>query len=204
MGLFDELGDDTLKPGKGAELALRRELETRREKWERHGYFYRGAGDLLLQHGRFFTGRVLPDEYAHLRGPRALCFGNAMEAVQADPSLTYYEGVYSTGGGHFTTHGWCVAPDGGVVELTYPTDPEEHEEIVAQTGGAILPAEHWGYWGVPFAIELVDWHFHQPNHGLPMIDRSHRDGDHAPHLDVSELHDFPILKVPYDPARTSL
>lgn len=200
MGLFDELGEDALKPGKGAELALRRELERRRDEWSRHGYFYRGAGDLLLQHGRFFTGRELPDTWAHLQGEPNLCFGNALEAVRADPSLTYYEGVYSTGGGHFTTHGWCVGPDGGVVEVTFPTDPEVLEAALTP----VLPPEHWGYWGVAFTLELADWHFHQPNHGLPMLDRSHRDSQSAPHLDTSELHDFPILKVPYDPARTGL
>lgn len=201
MGLFDELkGDDALAPGKGAELALRRELADRRERWSKPGYFYRGAADLMLQHGRYFQGRELPDEWAHLRGGPNLCFLNAMEAAR-DHGLRYFEGVYATSG-HFTTHAWVVTAANELLEVTYPTDPDELADGWDLQYGPVLPPEHWGYWGVEFRWELVFWH--GQDLGLPMLDRSHMDAKMAWHLDMRESHDYPILKVPYDLTRTSL
>jgi hypothetical protein len=201
MGLFDELGDSAvLKPGGGAKVALQRELELwRDERALGQGYVYKSGGDLLLKHGHYYQGRELPDQYAHLQGEIRRCFFNAVEAAKADPSLRYCEGVYSTGGTHFTNHGWCIAPDGGVVELTYPT--RDLEGQLDSLGGPILPPEHWAYHGVIVTVGLAEWHMR--NIGLPMLERPPgdcRDGDPT----TSDAHDFPILKVPFNPQRTGL
>jgi hypothetical protein len=73
--------DGVLKPGDGNRLAIRRELETRVQMWDKPGYLYRGGADYILRHGAFYTGRVLPDQYAHLYGVANECFGNAAAAA---------------------------------------------------------------------------------------------------------------------------
>lgn len=207
MGLFD----DVLKPGDGNRIAMERELERRRALWVRPGYVYRGAGDLLLRHGQFYGGREVPDEYKHLVGPESRCFGNALAAAEQDSSLRYCEGIYSPGAsGVFLTHGWCVAPDGGLVELTYPTtevhryrDPRTELDL----NRPLTPVETWGYWGVIVHANYA--RHHEQAYSLPMLDRDQgeqednirRGGDPA---DCENVHDFPILKVPYDPDRRSL
>lgn len=203
MGLFDELkGDDKkiLEPGGGAKAALQRELELwRDERPLGGGYAYRSGGDFLLKHGTYYQGRELPDEYAHLRGPTRRCFKNAVEAATQDSTLRYCEGVYSTGGTWFTNHGWCVGPDGGVVELTYPTT--DLDGLTDARGGPILPPEHWAYYGVIHEVALAQ--FLMDTVGLPMLERP--PGDVSTGIeDIADFHDFPVLKVPYDPHRTSL
>lgn len=191
-----------LKPGAGGELALRRELERRRDAWDRPGYHYRGAGDFLLKHGRFYGGRDLPDQYAHLMGETSACFDNASRAALHDPSLRYVEGVYSTGQSHFTPHAWCIDAEDKVVELTYPTTDRARYSS-GETGLPILDPERWGYWGVIFRPELSAWHW-ETFQCLGMFDRPSADARYGEAIDITELHDFPILKVPYDAGRIAL
>jgi hypothetical protein len=202
MSLFEELGDRAPKPGEGAQTALRRELESRRTRWAHTGYAYRGAGDIILRHGQFWAGRELPDEWAALQGAPNRCFINALTAVQQSGGrLRYVEGVYSTGQSHYTPHAWAI-DNAGVVEVTYPTAPTPGA-LDGHTYMPILPVVHWAYAGVVFSAELVQWHLDRM--GLPMMDRPKADAtDARPGVDMRELHDWPILKVPYDPNRREL
>lgn len=200
MSLFDGL----LKPGDGSRLALQRELEGRRDRWDRPGYLYRGAGDYLLQHGKFYGGRVCPDEYMHLFGAPNECFANALNAALHHPDLRYVEGVYSTGHTWFTPHAWCLAPDGEVVELTFPT--HDLERYHNHLGLPILPPDRWGYWGVIFEPEFVIDHTEEDVAGEScMFDRPAADtkGElfQEAGIDAEQEHDFPILKIPYEAGR---
>lgn len=208
MGLFDDLlpagHAAKLTPGAAARGALERELERRRDAWvDKPGYIYRGAGDMLLRHGSYYEGRVLPDQHLHLRGQEARCYANALEAVQADPTLRYVEGVYSTGASYYTTHAWAIEPDGSLLELTYPTRDLDGY-INGHVGMAIMPPEHWAYWGVIVHPDYVQAHLDAL--GLPMLDRGPEKTDpRAMAREVlPDLRDNPFLKVPYDPNRTSL
>jgi hypothetical protein len=199
MSLFDELG---IKPGQGGIDALKSELELRRSNWSRPGYHYRGAGDFILQHGGFWNGRPLPEEYAHLQGPESQCFDNAQSAAEANPELVYVEGMYAIGGGHYTPHAWCLAPDGGLLELTLPTyDTHRYHD---RRGMTFLPPEQWAYGGVAFpTVEFVTWHCQ--HYGLPMFDRPSQDIPEAGDvLDLTEDHDFPVFRQPFDPNRKEL
>jgi hypothetical protein len=192
---------DLIPPGEGARLALQRELEARRERWNRPGYHYRGGGDFLLQHGQFYPGRVIPDQYADLQGEPTYCFGNAAQAALARPDLQFCEGVYALNG-HFTPHAWCIDGDGGVVEVTFPTT-QWAEARDAKTYMKFNPPERWGYWGVVFPeLEFIIWH--GETLGMPMLDRPGGDQEFSSLIDVDEEHDYPLLKVPFDPARKSL
>jgi hypothetical protein len=197
--------DGVLKTGDGSRLAIQRELEFRRDRWDRPGYLYRGGADYMLRHGKFYRGRVCPDAYAHLIGASNECFDNALVAVRQEPSLRYCEGVYSTGHTWFTPHAWCVDPKGELVELTYPTI--DREMFTNDLGMPILPPERWGYWGVIFRPELIEDHLELVREHCvfdrPAADRDATNPAIAAGLDMSQDHDFPILKIPYDPDRTT-
>lgn len=151
--------DGVLKPGQGAEMAVKREMQARIKKWTRTGYHYRGVGDFLLQHGVFWTGRELPDKYEALKGVPGTCYETSLAAAIADPSLRYCEGVYSLVGEDFKGHAWCIDQDGEVVELTQPTDPETVSKAHSRrTRLPFLPVERWGYFGCVFPAEYVTAH----------------------------------------------
>lgn len=205
MTLFGELGD-ALKPGEAGRLALERELERRVAEWgAKPGYAYRGGGDFLLRHGRHYPGRELPERYEELIGEPTQCFPNALSAVQRDPALRYCEGVYAVGVGHYTPHAWALDADDAVVEVTYPTRGLERR--ISARGGWHLDPKFWSYWGVIVHPEYVQAHMEQ--FGLPMLDRGHHADERFARMlgveaDYREMHDFPILKVPYDANRTEL
>jgi hypothetical protein len=145
-----------LKAGDAARVTIERELHRRVEAWgPSPALTYRGPADFILQHGRYYAGRVIPAEYEHLRGPNQHCFMNTLEACEQHPELTYTEGVYMVRGTP-TAHAWPTGPDGLPVELTFPTDPD----ILAISVGGVregytsrLPyqtTEHWAYYGVQF------------------------------------------------------
>lgn len=197
---MSDLFGGILKPGDGSRLSIQRELELRRERWDRPGYLYRGGADYMLRHGKFYAGRVLPDAYAHFFGESNECFSNSISAALADSSLRYVEGIYSTGHTWYTPHAWCIDPDDNVVELTFPTI--DREQFHNHLGMPILPPEHWGYWGVIFRPELILDHVKLTDEGC-MFDRPPADEEFvARGLDTGQTHDFPILKLPYDPNRT--
>lgn len=205
-GLFGGLLGD---PAERNEIVLRRDLELRRDggpagRWD--GYAYRGSADLLLQHGRFQPGRRLPERWQHHFGQPSQCYINALLAAEDNPELTYCEGVYWTGQSHGRSHAWCLDPDGELVEVTFPTDEATLAVARSRYNLPYLPPERWGYWGVTFAAELVQEHLDRLD-SLPMFDRplgELADPDMPEWLDMSEPHDYPILKVPYDPNRRHL
>lgn len=208
-----ELFGGILKPGEAGMAALRLELERRRKvRWDLFPappYVYRSGADLCLRHGESFIGRVCPEPYRQHVGANGHCYLNAMLACQADPELRYFEGYYSWGKGfRWASHGWCVAPDGGVVELSVETwRLDEYHDV---GGGGILPTERWAYYGVEFDVELVHWHALDPSgpEELPMLDRSREEQTDPAALSrgwqMEQGHDFPVLKVPYDLGRKSL
>lgn len=195
---------DMLKPGDASRIALERELHRRRDAWDKPGFHYRGGGDFLLQHGHFYQGRELPEEFAHWRGPLNQCFMNALRAADSDPALSYCEGVYAVQN-HYTPHAWCVDVEGQVVELTFPTDPEELKiSLDYITNMSFQPPDYWGYWGVVFP-ELSFVRQHADALGLPMMDRPTVDREYASgKLDLSDAEDFPLLRHPFDPQRKVL
>jgi hypothetical protein len=190
-----------IKPGEANRLALERELKRRAEEWAyRPGYLYRGSAELLLRHGEFFVGRPIPEEYEHLVGQMGGCFDNAATAAEQCPELRYFQGLYSTGGAHFTPHGWCVAPDGGVVEVTWPTRnlTDMHNKV---TGFPVQEPDRVGYWGIEIRPELMRWCFERWNNQC-LLDR--------PSMDLAmdaeafaEADDLPLLRHPYNPTRVS-
>jgi hypothetical protein len=119
-----ELFGGLLKPGDAGMTALRLELERRRDSYgsefPRPPYVFRGGADMCLRHGESFKGRVTPEKWRHLMGENGRCYINALTAAEAHPELRYFEGYYSWGKGHFTSHGWVV-DDEGVVELSIET-----------------------------------------------------------------------------------
>jgi hypothetical protein len=200
-GLRDMLG---LAPGDGTRLALRRELERRVAAWDRPGsWAYRGSADLLLQHGEFFVGREVPEEYAELVGAVGGCFENAADAAEARPELRYFQGVYSTGSAHYTPHGWCVAPDGGVVEVTWPTRNLHSNMRDASSNLPVAQPDRIGYWGVEMRPELMRW-FAEHVGGQCLLDRPAADAAEARgDWDLSESEDLPLLRHRYDKTRVS-
>lgn len=195
-------------PAQRQEKILRKALELRVKLWP-HGdnFLYRGAGDLLLKHGKFYSGRALPDQYKPLKGEMNGCFDNALDATAADPSLRYCEGVYTTGAGHYTQHAWCLDPNGALLEMTYPTEPA----LIAlatdyHTGRPVLPPEHWAYWGAVFHPDYVR-EVRIAQDGMNVLDRPVHDKLYAADeaLDVGEPRtDWPLYHYPYSPDRRTL
>lgn len=204
MSLFG--GIDLGTPADRNRLVLTRELELRRDRWTRDT-LYRGGADLCLQHGKFRSGRVLPDEYRHLHGLSGVtCYFDALLAAKRDPSLRYCEGYAGTGHGDFISHAWCIAPDDGVLEMRYPTGTQWASTRTPNL--PTLPPEHWAYWGVTFTTELVA--AYDARYGLGMFDRSAREvadmrGMGIPDEEIGSVDGpWPMLTVPYDPNRKDL
>lgn len=62
---------------------------------------------------------VEPGAYGHARGAERDCFGNAYRAVDADPSLTYVQGLVRGRSDFVYPHAWCVDDRGRLIELTW-------------------------------------------------------------------------------------
>lgn len=173
------------------------------------GYLYQGGGaELVLKHGQFYPGRELPNEYKHLRGEPTMCFNNALVAAETMPELRYCEGYCYTGHGYAFNHGWCVAPDGGVVEVTAPTEWEEAKRYVNEEGLDFMPVETWAYYGVIVATPFMraTWEYPDNTWDVPLFERHPQERARS-RLTPDELgtpEAYPFLKVPYDPNRTEL
>ena len=75
--------------------------------------------DHYLQLGRFFRPQPLPRGYR--RGKANQCYGNAFDLAVRTAGLTYCEGYTLISLGSRAAeveHGWCVAANGRVIELT--------------------------------------------------------------------------------------
>jgi hypothetical protein len=205
-GLFDELGAVLGTPQDRQKDVLTKALELRRQAWfEAHGdrFYYRGGADLLLQHGRFYSGRECPDKYAHLKGEPSMCFYNALAACEACPELRYCEGVYAIGQGHYTPHAWCLDPDGELVEVTLPTDAQSIAMgLEYTTGQRVLKLDFWGYWGAVFNTEYVQAVKNFQDDCLPVLDRPTQDGWEENCAEWRE--DWHVLRVPYDENRRTM
>jgi hypothetical protein len=83
------------------------------------GFHYRGAGDFLLQHARFYRPQSLPRPELHGQAKR--CFVNAaMAAINGSRTgcrLYYVEGYATLV--IPTHHAWCADADGNVYEVTW-------------------------------------------------------------------------------------
>lgn len=184
---------------------LRRDQELRRDNWPHGGYLYRGGGDFLLQHGILKAGRAIPERFAHHVGGESECFQNAWRAAKAEPDLRYCEGVWLNHHGS-VCHAWCLDPDDEVVEVTWPTRPEDGLDDFSDAvmRMALVRPERLAYFGAVFTTDLIDW-FVETYGEVCLFDRTstdrENDGKHG--LDMHQSHDWPVLKVPYDPARTS-
>lgn len=191
---------DAISPAVRNRIAMQKELERRKAAWS-HPTYYKGAGDLLLQHGECYEGRILPEEFRPLVGEPSSCFDNAAAAVTADPRLTYCEGVFSSGANHYTSHAWCIY-QGRVLEVTLPTwEMDQHLNAVGPDSSLpFLPIERWGYWGVRFNIQLV-----YAVADLPLLDRPAADaGWEAMGADTKDDRTaWPALEMPWSMSRTA-
>jgi len=200
---------DLIPPGEAGRMAFRRELERRVRDWDKpvYMYTYKGGADLLLQHGTFWKGAPIRDEYSHLIGAESECFSNAWRAA-SNSDLRYVEGYYSIGDGMFMPHGWCITPDGDIQDVTVTDDAVGM--TLARSRMVIPPQEYWSYWGAVFHVDLVEDHVENHGWDLPLLDRpkaelelqgTPRDGRPWEYWDFTVNHDFPILQFPYDPDR---
>lgn len=173
------------------------------------GYLYQGGGaEFLLKHGTFYPGRQLPEHYEHLMGQVSLCFFNSLEAAEAMPELQYCEGYVYTGHSYAFNHAWCIAPDGGVVEVTTPTDPESIKRYCNEEHLPFMPPHTWAYYGVivaaPFMRAVVDWP--DETWDVPLFERHSQERMRTsltPYEMGVPTH-YPFLKIPYDPKRSQL
>lgn len=93
---------------------------------------FHGYEDLVLRHGRFFTGRPRPDGVRR-RKPRA-CFTNALALARRDAGMTYVEGyALATTVSLPVVHAWCIDPRGQVIDSTWS------DEQLADAAYAGLP-----------------------------------------------------------------
>jgi hypothetical protein len=188
-----------LTPAQRNMMAMQKELELRRRHWK-HKTYYSGAGDLLLRHGQFFEGRIIPDDFSPLVGEQSQCYGNELLAAETDSRMKYCEGVFSTGFNHYTSHAWCMS-GGKVVEVTLPTWEITRWKGELGPGGVAvpyLPVDHWGYWGVCFTTELV-----RAIGDTPLLDRPTGDAGWEAHgVDVKDDRTaWPVLEKPYHYSR---
>lgn len=154
---------DLIKPGDGAENAIRREVELRhgREAFKaKSNWFYTGEAGMLLLNGQMFPGEVLPEQYRHLVGEPANCHANAVAACREDPTLRFFTGYYTVGR-DVTQHSWCIDPLGRLVELTYPTFGVTPGSRIADEDGrpssvGWMPPEFWRYYGLEFKVPFMD------------------------------------------------
>lgn len=201
--MTDFLGGALPTPAERLEPLLRKELERRRGVWP-NDTLYKGGGDLLLRHGRFYPGRRLPEAFHHLIGAPQQCFVNAIAVAEAEPDLFYCEGVYSSGTNHFTGHAWCVNRKYEIFEVTAPPNIEDYNVPMddIDNGGAtlpFLPFERWGYWGVVIDTDLV-----KEIDALPILDRADVDRELHERGAVGLADDrtsWPILEQAWQPPR---
>lgn len=196
-----------VKPGEGAMRALRQHLEARQArdvKGKMPHWVYSGPSDLLVKHGTFFTGRELPDQWEHLRGPEQNCHENALAAAEAEPSLRYFTGLYLISGAP-NPHSWCVDADGGLLELTIPgADRRGERPMTAKVAGGarspMLTPPHWVYVGVEYDTAFV--RAHADERGLPILDPTWTEGPDGG-LELGcylDSEDLPMLATPYSPS----
>lgn len=186
-------------------MTLRKALEVHRDQMQQtlpyKGHRYQGMADLLLAHGTFFTGRELPEQYRHLRGPEQRCHSNSMAAaIGAYPELRFFTGVYMVVGSKYLTHSWCVAPDDGVVELTLwdrtemdaqGADPSRYSFRTDYGPVPWVPPAMWAYCGVEYEPEWANKYMDV--RGFPLLDPIEAEC----FLPTDEL---PMFKRQYDPA----
>lgn len=125
---LEQLRDTDLSPAEQTVLSFLRGCATIAEVYARpDGWAFLSAYHLLDAHGEFFTAAPRPLEVPKL--PDRLCYGNAAStaATYATEGLVYAEGFATvTAGAQLfpLPHGWCVTPDGVVVDPTWDFDPD--------------------------------------------------------------------------------
>ncbi|GAA0546546.1 hypothetical protein GCM10010172_30280 [Paractinoplanes ferrugineus] len=125
---LEQLRDTDLSPPQDTLLSYLRGCATVAEVNARpNGWAFLSAYHLLDAHGEFFTAAARPIEVLKL--PDRLCYGNAAStaATYATDGLMYAEGFATvTAGAQLLPlpHGWCVTPDGVVVDPTWDLHPD--------------------------------------------------------------------------------
>ncbi len=123
---------------------------------------FNSSADLLLQHGRAWP-TISPEAWP--RGEPKQCFANAQQLALAHPELTYVEGyAMSVIPVH---HGWCVDPDGAVVDVTWSTPGAEYFGVPLLTRYVRRMALSTGYWSALFD----NWHADPPQ---PILTGRHK------------------------------
>lgn len=166
-----------IKPGTAHRHVLERQLQVQQARERERKppeWRYAGESDYLLRHGQWFTGRALPDVYDDTVGAMTHCHINSLEACEAHPELRYFTGFYLVAK-EVGVHSWCVAPDGGVVETTYPTKGVEPGAITVTMPGSpdgvpYLGPEHWSYFGLEFKASFVRALIAEYGLYLPVLD----------------------------------
>lgn len=165
------------KPGDGAALAILRDITQRQlresETVKPHSWLYSGEAGYYLRHGRAFGGQPLPPQYEDCVGMATHCHVNSLAACRAHPELRYFTGYYLVSG-QVGSHSWCVAPDGGVVETTFPTDIPAGTWVVPEADSRsrtpYMPPEYWAYFGLEFKLPFMESLIDTFGPYLPVLD----------------------------------
>lgn len=168
---------DLIKPGEGARAAMEDELEMRHAReamaHPKSHWLYTGPAGVVLIHGQFFTGSVLPVQYEGDVGPMTHCHLNAYMACKAHPELRYFTGYYLVAA-RVAEHSWCVDPDGRVVEVTFPTKNMVGAVVTPEAGSdertPYMPPQFWSYYGLEFSVAFLDAVIDKFGPYLPVLD----------------------------------
>ena len=112
------------------------------------GYAYSCMEDFVLREGTLYTEM---SERVYKPGIPRYCFHNAyVAASRSRGKLRYCEG-YALGSLMPVPHGWCIDPDGRVVDVTWCGDGDTTDI----DSGRYIPAPGNEYLGICFPIEYV-------------------------------------------------
>ncbi len=105
--------------------------------------------EYVLQNGRPYPQREMPDKYRKLKPTRSGCFNSAFRLAKKNPELRYVEGYALAPLGIVVLHAWCVDSDGRVIDRTWGNDG-------------------W-YYGVTFDLKFVQ-RVRERTHHISVID----------------------------------
>lgn len=146
------VGTALAPPTSAAELALLKRLETsivRERTLDHQGAVnrrYRSVWELVAAHGSWSTPAPL---MAGIQPrPEEECFTSAAAVEREYPHLAYTEGFVSTGR-CVVLHAWCTAPDGRVIDPTWPGGGSAYLGIRLPADLRPRAPHHWGVLEAP-------------------------------------------------------